>query len=258
VRRQGRFDMLRSGASCGNIAPYRRRRGLPTLDFSIDGIPYRTGPDVALVVLSAIAFPKPEDEPHRLEWLRKAVNSRTSEQLTDFPPGEMLPAIPAVHHRVIEAAKGPHFDRDRDAPEFGVDTLAVRAAAFILMRTLITSRGSVIDAIRAYTTGDGRRTSVPGASTETLRRAWRKCRPIAHFAAGLAYKRDLLRHDPRGWLEWAESLRKAGEKYRPPHTRKPLLDTRLTWKAPVSLGLRIMSRAQLDLPSDPGAVTIDP
>lgn len=129
---------------------------MPILDFSIDGFPYRSRPDVTLVILSAITFPNENDERRRLEWLRKAVNTRTSKQVLAFPTDAVLPSVPAVHHRVLEAAKGPRFDRDRDAPDFGIDVRAVSAVAFILVHTLV-KRGSVIGAIRSYITGDGRR-----------------------------------------------------------------------------------------------------
>jgi hypothetical protein len=230
---------------------------LPILDFSIDGVPYRSGPDVTFVIFSVVGFP--DDEQRRLKWLRTAVNSRTSEQLKSFQLGEvpLLPGAPAVHHRVMMAGQGPRFDLDRDAPDFGIDRRVAPTVGFILVHALL-KRGSVIGAIHSFITGDGQRASLPGASTETLKRMWRKHRPIAHLAAGVAYRRPALRHDPRTWLEWTEGLRIAGEQYRPAHAAETLLDAKATWKAPKSLGLRIVLLDQLDLPSDPKAGIIDP
>lgn len=63
---------------------------------------------------------------------------------------------------------------------------------------------------------------------------------------------------PRIWLEWTESLRIAGEQYRPPHAARTLLDDKVTWKAPAFLGLCIVPLDRLDLPFDPRAGVIDP
>jgi hypothetical protein len=141
--------------------------------------------------------------------------------------------------------------------------------AYLLVRVLASRpRGSLNQAIAAFITGGGVRASVAGASEPTIRRWWNEYASAAHLGAVLLFYRHAVRADPAGmglrtsyspiragWaLAWAESVRIAGEQYKPPHARKPLLDPELTWKVPRSLQL---PNVPLDLPP-PEEVTFTP
>jgi hypothetical protein len=234
---------------------------MPYLDYLANG----TNSDVDLYLLSIIGFPS--DPGRQQNWFDRARNTRTEWVLNQYPL-ERLPDDPALHERVIAAARWPHLELGSEE-KIGINTAGYRVTAYLLVRVLASRpHGSLNQAIDAFIKGGGARASVPGASEPTIRRWWNEFRPAAHLGAVLLFHRDLVQADPAGSgtrtsyspigagsaLAWAESVRIAGEQYRPPHSRKTLLDPERTWKVPPSLQIPYV---RLDLP-DAERVTFTP
>lgn len=193
-------------------------------------------PDFDLRVIPIFQFP--DDERRCLEWFNKAQKARRVGQ-TLVQSGLELDA--ERRRGIVAAVTGqPALDPGAKR-ELGIDTSHYRVPGFLLIRTVASApNGSLNGAIRVASE------SCPKMSKETIGRLWRDHMPIAHFGAALWWcRRDFLRSNPRDCLEWAESLRAAGEKHRSPHTRRHLLDPKRTVKMPSSLGLRTVP---LDLP----------
>ena len=193
-------------------------------------------PDFDLRVIPIFQFP---DERWCLEWFSKAQEARRV-GLSLMQSGHMLDD---KRRRGIVATmtdQQPALDPNAKL-NVGIDTSHYRVPGFLLIRTVASKpNGSLNDAIRVASE------SHPKMSKETIGRLWRPHMPIAHFGAVLWWCcRDFVRSNPRDCLEWAESLRAAGEKHRSPRSRRPLLDPQRTVKMPSSLGLRIVP---LDLP----------
>jgi hypothetical protein len=235
---------------------------MPYLDQLANG----TDSDVDLCILSVIGFPS--DRRRQRAWVDKARNARTEWFLKEHPLA-MLPDDQTLHARVIAAATDPHHLALGSEKTIGIDTAGYRVTAYLLVRVLASRpHGSLNEAIDAFIRAGGHRVKVPGASEATIRRWWRDYKSAAHLAAAFLFHRDSLWADPAGmgmrtgyspigagWaLAWAESVRIAGEQYKPPHSRKPLLDPKLTWKMPPSLQL---PNVPLDLPP-PERVTFTP
>lgn len=162
----------------------------------------------------------------------------------------------------------PYLDRLANGTDTSHRWLAFRAI-YLLVRVLASRRrGSLREAIKAFSAGDGSRAYVNGASEATIWRWWDEFAPAAHLGALLFFHLHTVRADPAGMglrtsyspigagsgLAWAETLRVAGEQHKPPHSGKPLLDPERTWKVPPSLHL---PNVPLELPS-PERVTFTP
>jgi hypothetical protein len=234
---------------------------MPYLEYLSSG----TASDIDLYILSIVGFPN--DPCRQRDWFDQARNARTEWFLKEHLFAG-LPDDLALHERIIAAASGPRLALGSEE-KIGIDTAGYRVVGYLLVRVLASRpRGSLNDAITALITGDGRRPTVPGASEATIRRRWKEYRSVAHLAAAIVYHRDLFLANPASMglrtsyspigaglaLAWAESARVAGEQYRAPRARKPLLDDERTWKVPPSLRLPLV---QLELPP-PGKVTFDP
>lgn len=236
---------------------------MPWLDYLADGL----DSDVDLYILSVIGFP--DDERRRQHWFDEARNKRTELFLQQYPL-EMLPSDdPALRARMYAAARGSRLALGSEKA-IGINTAGYRVAAYLLVRVLASrpQRGSLNEAIDAFIRAGGLRVKVSGASNATIRRWWEEYRSAAHLAAAFLYHRHLLLSEPAGLglltgyspmgagfaLAWAESARTAGEQYRVPRARSPLLDSKQTWKAPLSLRL---PEVPLDLPP-PERITFEP
>jgi len=187
-------------------------------------------PDFDLRVIPIFQFP---DERRCLEWLAKTQEARcVARRLTRS--GNTFDV--EQRRRIVAGITGlPAPDPKHAKRSVGIDTSHFRVPGFLLVRTVASApTGSLNNAV-------GFASESLKLSEATIWRLWRPCRPTAHFAAGLWYKRDLLSCDPRGWLEWVESLRLKGEEYQPLRAPEPVLEPAHTVKMPCSLGLRVVA-----------------